>query len=42
MKVVIKTAGEETKAKMIATGGAPPPVGRGSSKPLAGQPALTH
>jgi len=40
--VAIKTAGAETKPTVITTQGAPPAVGRGSSKPLAAEPALTH
>jgi HSP20 family protein len=42
VKVAIKTAGAETKSKITTTGGAPPAVGRGSDKPLAGQPTLTR
>ena len=40
VKVTIKTASVETKPAAIATQGAPPAVGRGSSKPLAAEPAL--
>src|SRR5271169_4047584 len=42
VKVAIKTASAETKSKITTTGGPPPAVGRGSDKPLAGQPALTR
>jgi HSP20 family protein len=42
VKVGIKTAGAETKSKKITTEGAPTAGGRGSDKPLAGQPALTR
>ncbi len=41
VKVAIKTAGTETKPAVIATPAVPPAVGRGSSKPLAVEPALT-
>ena len=41
VKVAIKTAGAETKPAVITTKAAPPAVGRGSSKPLAAEPALT-
>ena len=40
VKVTIKTAGAETKPAVITAQGAPPAVGRGSSKPLAAEPAL--
>ena len=40
VKVAIKTASVETKPAAITTQGAPPAVGRGSSKPLAAEPAL--
>ncbi len=40
VKVTIKTACVETKPAAITTQGAPPAVGRGSSKPLAAEPAL--
>ena len=39
--VAIKTAGAETKPA-ITVQGAPPAVGRGSSKPLAAEPALAR
>ncbi|MGO8746427.1 MAG: hypothetical protein ACLQNE_10585 [Thermoguttaceae bacterium] len=42
VKVTIKTAGAETKAKVITAEGVPPVVVRGSSKPPVGEPALTH
>jgi len=41
VKVVIKTAAAETKPAVIIAQGAPPVVGRGSSKPLAVEPVLT-
>ncbi|MGO9107976.1 MAG: hypothetical protein ACLP9L_01975 [Thermoguttaceae bacterium] len=40
VKVVIKTAAAEAKPAVITAQGAPPVVGRGSSKPLAAEPAL--
>jgi HSP20 family protein len=42
VKVAIKTAVAETKPAVITTQGAPPAVARGSNKPLAAKPALTH
>jgi len=42
VKVAIKTAGAETKPATIATKTAPPAIARGSSKPVAAEPALTH
>ena len=42
VKVAIKTGSAETKSKKIAAVEAPPAVGRGSDKPLVGQPALTR
>ena len=40
VKVTIKTAVAETKPAVIASPGTPPAVGRGSSKPVAAEPAL--